>query len=170
MSSAKKFQRRNSKIGKAEDIHSGTNPSLKFWLANCQIPIAPLRTFTNAARGWLVDADVHRTGGQRREGRIGALLLISTNIAGVATMLTLASIGAFGIDTGKCWGEAQDRGGVTYLKGIFQIGSPTFLLISAFFVWMFPIHGDKLKELEDRQRDYYVKHPEGARGNKVAPS
>ena len=132
--------------------------------------IAPLRTFTNAARGWLVDADVHRTGGQRREGRIGALLLISTNIAGVATMLTLASIGAFGIDTGKCWGEAQDRGGVTYLKGIFQIGSPTFLLISAFFVWMFPIHGDKLKELEDRQRDYYVKHPEGARGNKVAPS
>ena len=39
MSSAKKFQRRNSRIGKSEDIHSGTTQSLKFWLAQCQIPM-----------------------------------------------------------------------------------------------------------------------------------
>ena len=39
MSSAKKFQSRNSRIGKSEDIHSGTTQSLKFWLAQCQIPM-----------------------------------------------------------------------------------------------------------------------------------
>ena len=59
---------------------------------------------------------------------------------------------------------------MTYLKYLHQIGSPIFLIISAFFVWLFPIHGDRLKELEDRQREVYVKHPDGARGSKVAPS
>jgi hypothetical protein len=132
--------------------------------------ISPLRTFTNAARGWLVDADVQRTGGERREGQIGSLLLISTNIAGVFTMLILASLGPFGIDTSKCWGEAQDKGGVAYLKGVMQWGNQVLLWASAFCVWLFPIHGDKLKELENRQREYYVKHPDGARNNKVAPS
>ena len=39
MSSAKKFQRRNSRIGKSEQIHSGTPVSMKFWLAQAQVPL-----------------------------------------------------------------------------------------------------------------------------------
>jgi len=35
-------------------------------------------------------------------------------------------------------------------------------LLTAIFLMMFPFHGDSLKELEDRQREFYVQNPDGS--------
>ena len=130
--------------------------------------MAPGNTWQQAARGWVIDADVQRTKGKRREARITSILFTLANVSQIVVMFLLASLGAAGIDTNKCWGENQDKGGVAYLKAIFQFGSVALLLSAAFCTWLFPYHGDALKELEDRQRDFYVQNPDGS-GNIVDP-
>jgi len=123
---------------------------------------APSNIWYPAARGWVVDADVQRTEGKRREAKINSFLGVATNIASIIAMILLSSLGPAGIDTSKCWGEVQDKGGVEYLKGIFQFAGSVLNLLTAIFLMMFPFHGDSLKELEDRQREFYVQNPDGS--------
>ena len=133
--------------------------------------LAPLRTFTTAARGWLVDLDVQKSQGGRREALVNGILLISINLSGILAMLVLTSLSWAGIDTSKCWGENQSKGGVMYVKFLFMAVIPLLMLFCAVFIWLFPIHGDVLKNLENKQARTYVKTPTSTPGrSKVHPT
>ena len=127
--------------------------------ASSRVLLAPLRTWGACARGWLIDMDVQRKSGRRREATINGLLLVAINVGGIVAMLVLTSISWAGIDTRSCWGENQSKAGVRYVKLIFQFGIPVMMLIAALFVWLFPIHGNVLVNLEKSQRSIFVKTP-----------
>ena len=74
------------------------------------------------------------------------------NLVGILTSLATTGVAWAGIDTKKCWGEPQDQGGIDYLRGLFLVVQPIIGLVVVACTAAFPIRGERLRILEQRQQ------------------
>jgi len=135
-------------------VLASTKSALGFVLAFAldRVFISPVTFFNVAARGWVIDEDCIAMPGRRREAMFLGVMHLIDNLAGILVTITVAGAAWFGIDTTKCWGEPQNQEGIDYLRAIFLYVVPMVNLIVAFFVWYFPIHGERLLQLEEKQK------------------
>jgi Na+/melibiose symporter-like transporter len=134
---------------------------------------SPVTFFNTAARGWVIDEDCLAMPGRRREAMFLGMLHLVDNGAGVLATITVAAAAWFGLDTTSCWGAPQEQGGVDYVQAIFVYVVPSIHILNAFFIWWFPIHGERLAALERAQQDDLDGQPEKKlkrRGSLIADS
>lgn len=131
----------------------------------------PSQIFNSVARGWIVDLDVQRSKStKRREALIHSLSSIAVNLSGILVTPLLASLSVAGLDTTLCWGESQDETAVAYLKWLLIIISPLLLLLRAYCINAFPITESMVLEIENKQKEIYVRVKKQSGGAKVVPS
>jgi Na+/melibiose symporter-like transporter len=105
---------------------------------------------------WVIDDDSHALFGRRREGLFHSCNNMARYAALFFAQLALAASAAFGLDTtGKTSMENQDKSGVFYLRAMYMIVIPALNFLSAFLVWRFPIHGEKLRQLGIKQAETF---------------
>ena len=82
----------------------------------------------------------------------------------------MATLGAamYGLDTTLAEGVVQDAHATTFIAVVLAILCPVFSAISGLCIFMFPIRGDRLTELENKQGDVFKKLPDG--NTKVTPA
>jgi len=132
---------------------------------------SPQTFFRTNSFCWAVDDDCHRGGGRRREAVHAGAVRLFEDEGRSLTFALVAGLGLAGLRMENCEvlcegsadragcvsacelrGIESQPGGVRdFVLAVCTFAVPVFGLLCAIHIWLFPIHGERLRQLQEKQ-------------------